>query len=75
MYGQDAESIFSGIPQGVGVRALLRYEDLMLLREVFVWYARYNQDVRYDLSNNDVVRLQTVMRRMLRKGGSECYSK
>ena len=57
MYGEDAENIFRGIPEGMAVRALLKYEELLLLRKVFVWYARYNQDARYTLYNNDVARL------------------
>jgi hypothetical protein len=34
-----------------------------------VWYASYNR------SSNDAVRGRELMKRMLRKGGSEFYSK
>lgn len=46
MYGKDAEDVFPEIPEGIAVRALLKYEDLLLLRKAFVWYARYDQDAR-----------------------------
>jgi integrase len=61
--------MFPKVKEGVAVRTVLRYEDLILLRKIFVWYASYNP------SNNDVIRLRELMKRMLRKGGSERYAK
>jgi integrase len=61
--------MFPKVKEGVAVRTVLRYDDLMLLRKIFVWYASYNP------TNNDVVRLRELMKRMLRKGGSERYAK
>ena len=61
------DDMFPKVKEGVAVRTVLRYEDLRLLRKVFVWYASYNP------TNNDVVRLRELMKRMLRKGGSERY--
>jgi hypothetical protein len=39
------------------------------MRKIFVWYASYNR------SNNHAVRARELMKRMLRKGGSERYAK
>ena len=75
MYSKGVGDMFAEVPEGVAVRALLKYEDLVLMRKVFMWYAAYNEDARYGLSNNDVVRLRVLMKRMLRKGGSEFYAK
>lgn len=61
--------MFPKIREGVVVRTLLKYEDLMLIRKIFVWYASYNR------GGNDAVRARELMKRMLRKGGSEFYSK
>lgn len=61
--------MFPKVREGVAVRTLLKYEDLMLLRKILVWYASYNR------SSNDAVRARELMKRMLRKGGSEFYSK
>jgi hypothetical protein len=61
-------SMFPEVKEGVAVRAVLRYEDLMLIREAFVWYAKSNNDGK-------VVRASDLMKRMLRKGGSGFYSK
>ena len=61
--------MFPKIREGVAVRTLLRYEDLMFIRKIFVSYASYNR------GNNDGVRARELMKRMLRKGGSEFYSK
>ena len=61
--------MFPKVREGVAVRTLLKYEDLLLMRKIFVWYASYNR------SNNDAVRARELMKRMLRKGGSEFYSK
>jgi hypothetical protein len=60
--------MFPKVREGVAVRTLLKYEDLMLLRKILVWYASYNR------SSNDAVRARELMKRMLRKGGSEFYS-
>lgn len=61
--------MFPKVREGVAVRTLLKYEDLMLMRKIFVWYASYNRN------NNDAVRARELMKRMLRKGGSEFYAK
>jgi len=61
--------MFPKVREGVAVRTLLKYEDLLLMRKIFVWYAGYNR------SSNDAVRARELMKRMLRKGGSEFYSK
>jgi hypothetical protein len=61
--------MFPKIREGVAVRTVLKYEDLMLMRKIFLWYASYNR------SSNDAVRARELMKRMLRKGGSEFYSK
>jgi hypothetical protein len=56
--------MFPKIREGVAVRTLLKYEDLMLIRKIFVWYARYNS------GDSDVAKAREIMKRMLRKGGS-----
>lgn len=61
--------MFPEIAEGIVVRTLLKSEDLMLLRKIFVWYASYNPN------NNDVARVRELMKRMVRKGGSEFYAK
>jgi hypothetical protein len=61
--------MFPKILEGVAVRTVLKHEDLLLMRKIFVWYAGYNR------SNNDAVRARELMKRMLRKGGSEFYTK
>ncbi len=61
--------MFPKIREGVAVRTVLKYEDLMLMRKIFLWYASYNR------SSNDAVRARELMKRMLRKGGSEFYAK
>ena len=61
--------MFPKVREDVAVRTLLKHEDLMLMRKTFVWYASYNG------SSNDVVRARELVRRMLRKGGSERYAK
>jgi len=60
--------MFPKLNEGVAVRTVLKYEDLMLMRKIFVWYAGYNPN------NSDVARARELMKRMLRKGGSERYS-
>lgn len=42
MYGEDAEDVFPEIPKGIAVRAVLKHEELVLMRKVFVWYEMYN---------------------------------
>ena len=61
--------MFPKVREDVAVRTLLKHEDLMLMRKAFVWYASYNG------ASNDVVRARELVRRMLRKGGSERYGK
>ena len=61
--------MFPKVREGVAVRTLLKYEDLQLIRKIFVWYASYNR------GSNDGVRARELMKRMLRKGGSEFYAK
>jgi hypothetical protein len=61
--------MFPKVREGVAVRTLLKYEDLILLRKILVWYASYTQN------SNDAVRARELMKRMLRKDGSEFYSK
>jgi hypothetical protein len=60
--------MFPKVREGVAVRNVLKYEDLLRMRKIFVWYASYNR------SNNDAVRARELMKRMLRKGRSERYS-
>ena len=61
--------MFPKVVKGVAVRTVLRYEDLLRMRKVFVWYARNNP------GDNDVAWARELMKRMLRKGGSERYAK
>jgi hypothetical protein len=61
--------MFPKIVEGVAVRTVLKYEDLVRLRRVFVWY------VRNDPGGSDVAWGRELLKRMLRKGGSEFYSK
>ena len=61
--------MFPDIREGVAVRTLLRYEDLILIRRILVWYTRYNG------GSDDAVRARELMKRMLRKGGSEFYAR
>jgi len=61
--------MFPKVREGVAVRTVLRYEDLLRMRKVFVWYARNNP------GDSDIAWARELMKRMLRKGGSEFYSK
>jgi len=61
--------MFPKISEGVAVRTVLKYEDLLRMRKVFVWYARNNP------GDSDVAWAREIMKRMLRKGRSERYSK
>ena len=61
--------MFPKVREGVAVRTVLRYEDVLRMRKVFAWYARNNP------GDNDVTWARELMKRMLRKGGSELYSK
>ena len=68
---EDAELIkgmFPEVKDGVAVRTVLRDEDLNLMRDAFIFYGLYNKDGRAGKAS-------VLMRRMLRKGGSERYSK
>jgi len=60
--------LFPGVKDGVAVRTVLRSEDLRLVRDAFICYARHNNDGK-------VTRASALMKRMLRKGGSEFYSR
>jgi len=53
--------MFSEIDEGTAVRPLLKTGDLRLMRDVFVWYAKYNE------GSNVVVRSRELMRRILKK--------
>ena len=59
--------MFPKIVEGVAVRTVLKYEDLVRLRKVFMWYARNGP------GGSDVAWARELMKRMLRKGGSERY--
>jgi len=61
--------MFPKIKEGVAVRTVLKYEDLLRMRKVFVWYARNNP------GNSDVAWARELLKRMLRKGGSERYAR
>jgi len=61
--------MFPKVREGVAVRTVLKYEDLLRMRKVFVWYARSNID------DSDIAWARELMKRMLRKGGSERYAK
>lgn len=61
--------MFPEIPDGTVVRTLLKCEDRLSMRKIFIWYASHNR------SGNDAVRAREVMKRMLRKRGSERYAK
>jgi len=61
--------MFPKISEGVAVRTVLRYEDLLRMRKVFAWYAKNNP------GDSDVAWARELMKRMLRKGGSERYAK
>jgi len=61
--------MFPKVREGVAVRTVLRHEDLLRMRKVFVWYARNNP------GDNDIAWARELMKRMLRKGGSERYAK
>jgi integrase len=60
--------MFPEIKGGVAVRVVLRDDDLSLMREAFIFYALYHRDGKAGKTS-------ALMRRMLRKGGSERYSK
>ena len=61
--------MFPKVREGVAVRTVLKHEDLLRMRKIFVWYARNN------LGDSDVGWARELMKRMLRKGGSERYAK
>lgn len=60
--------LFPEVKEGVAVRSVLRSDDLLLIRKAFVFYAQYND-------SSEVAKARKLMARMLRKGGSERYSK
>jgi hypothetical protein len=61
--------MFPKVREGAAVRTSLKYEDLLLLRRILVWYASS------DRNSDDAVRARELMKRMLRKGGSEFYGR
>jgi len=61
--------MFPKVREGVAVRTVLKYEDLLRMRKVFVWYAKNNP------GESDVAWARELMKRMLRKGGSERYGR
>ena len=61
--------MFPRVREGVTVRTVLKYEDLVRMRKLFVWYARNNP------GDNDIAWARELMKRMLRKGGSERYGR
>ena len=67
--GDLVGDMFPKIKEGVAVRTVLKHEDLLRMRKVFVWYARNNP------GNSDVAWARELLKRMLRKGGSELYAK
>jgi len=60
--------LFPVVQDGIAVRTVLRSEDLKLIRDAFVFYSEYHD-------TGDVVKARALMRRMLRKGGSERYAR
>ena len=60
--------MFPKVREGVAVRTVLKYEDLLRMRKVFAWYARNNP------GEKDIAWARELMKRMLRKGGSERYA-
>ena len=54
--------LFPEVKEGAEVRPLLKYEDILLIREMCVFFARYND-------GNSVPRARALMKRMLRKAG------
>ena len=67
--GDLVGDMFPEIKEGVAVRTVLKYEDLVRMRRVFV------RDARNNPNGSDVAWSRELMKRMLRKGGSERYSK
>jgi hypothetical protein len=61
--------MFPKVREGVAVRTVLRYEDLVRMSKFLVWYARNNPD------DNDVAWARELLKRVLRKGGSERYAR
>jgi integrase/recombinase XerD len=66
--GDLVGDMFPELAEGVAVRTVLKYDDLVRLKMVFEWYARNNAGDRL------VGWSRELMKRMLRKGGSERYS-
>ena len=60
--------MFPKVREGIAVRTVLKYEDLLRMPKVFVWYARNNP------GDNDIAWARELMKRMLRKSGSERYA-
>jgi integrase len=63
------DDMFPEIPDGMAVRSVLRSEDLRLIREAFMVYAEVGK------SGSGAVRARELLKRMMRKGGSEFYAK
>ena len=53
--------MFPKVREGVAVRTVLKYEDLLRMRKVFMWYARNNP------GDNDVAWARELMKHMLRR--------
>jgi len=67
--GDLVGDMFPEIKEGVAVRTVLKYEDLVRMRRVFV------RDARNNPNGSDVAWARELLKRMLRKGGSERYSR
>jgi hypothetical protein len=62
------EGMFPVVKVGIAVRVVLRSDDLSNMRDAFVFRAKYSKD-------GQAGKASVLMRRMLRKGGSERYSR
>lgn len=66
--GSLVGDMFPDVKDGIAVRTVLRSEDLSIMSRAFRFYCRYNV-------GSDGVKLSGMMKRMLRKGGSERYAR
>jgi integrase/recombinase XerD len=62
------EDMFPVVKEGIAVRVVLRSGDLCNMRDAFVFRAKYSKD-------GQAGKASALMRRMLRKGGRERYSR
>jgi len=60
--------MFPKVREGTAVRTVLKYEDLMRIRRIFVWYARNNP------GDNDIAWARELMKRIFLKVGSSRYA-